>query len=565
MANIKFTQLPNLGNITPTTIVPVVSANINYSVTAANLQTYVNSTTGNITANYFIGNGSALTGLPATYSNSNVSAYLQVLTSDVSTTGNIIANYFIGDGSQLTNLPLGDYSNANVANYLPIYSGNITSVVEVTATGNLTGSNLYTPGVVSAGGNVRGSNINTVGNVSATGNITGNYYVGNGSQLTGIVSSYGNSNVQQVLQTYTGTLTAATVSATGNITGNYLFGNGSQITGINVATTYGNANVSAYLASGTNTANIITTANVQGSFVKGNGSALTGLVSSLVAGNGISISGSTGTVTITNNNPNPYGNSNVASYLASYTGNITANGISLIGNVYTSQNYIGNGATLSNLVTSISAGNGISVNASTGAITISATGPGATGITNGTSNVTIPSANGNIVFSAGGNTLGNFTATSSYGGPGLNFANTWVTQNQVRTTYIGLWKPATGTYTTAMDFNLSGGNAGTGVGSLNMNGGNITGVNILAATTLTLSGNVSFSGAATFNSTATFNNSINVVAGTTTIGVGAIFNQTPKTKTGTSTGTPGDVAWDTTYIYVCTSTNVWKRVQINSF
>jgi hypothetical protein len=50
---------------------------------------------------------------------------------NISTTGNVSADFFIGDGSQLTNLPASDYSNANVANYLPTYSGNI-------GTGNVT-------------------------------------------------------------------------------------------------------------------------------------------------------------------------------------------------------------------------------------------------------------------------------------------------------------------------------------------------------------------------------------------------------------------------------------------
>jgi hypothetical protein len=40
---------------------------------------------------------------------------------------------------------------------------------------------------------------------------------------------------------------------------------------------YANANVSAYLASGLDTANIITTANISGAYILGNGSLLTGL------------------------------------------------------------------------------------------------------------------------------------------------------------------------------------------------------------------------------------------------------------------------------------------------
>ena len=49
------------------------------------------------------------------------------------------------------------------------------------------------------------------------------------------------------------------------------------ITGGNVATFYGNANVAAYLAAGTNTSNIITTGNVSGNYFIGNGSQLTGI------------------------------------------------------------------------------------------------------------------------------------------------------------------------------------------------------------------------------------------------------------------------------------------------
>jgi len=40
---------------------------------------------------------------------------------------------------------------------------------------------------------------------------------------------------------------------------------------------YGNANVAAYLASGSDTANITTTANISGAYILGNGSQLTGI------------------------------------------------------------------------------------------------------------------------------------------------------------------------------------------------------------------------------------------------------------------------------------------------
>ena len=62
-----------------------------------------------------------------------------------------------------------------------------------TVYGNLT-VNTY----ITATGNITGGNVLTVGNVSATGNVTGNYFVGNGSQLTGLAVTQlanGTSNV----------------------------------------------------------------------------------------------------------------------------------------------------------------------------------------------------------------------------------------------------------------------------------------------------------------------------------------------------------------------------------
>jgi hypothetical protein len=135
----------------------------------------------------------------------------------LSTVGNISAPYFIGNGSQLTGLP-AQYSNSNVATFLAAFGSNTIST-----TGNVTVGNILPAGYVSATGNVRGANFNTDGAVSAVGNVTGNYFVGNGSQLTGIVSSYGNANVVANLAA----LGSNPVSTTGNVTGgNLLFGTG---------------------------------------------------------------------------------------------------------------------------------------------------------------------------------------------------------------------------------------------------------------------------------------------------------------------------------------------------
>ena len=56
---------------------------------------------------------------------------------------------------------------------------------------------------ITATGNISGGNLLTTGLVSATGNVTGNYILGNGALLTGVITSvaninYGNSNVTVV-------------------------------------------------------------------------------------------------------------------------------------------------------------------------------------------------------------------------------------------------------------------------------------------------------------------------------------------------------------------------------
>jgi len=98
---------------------------------------------GNVIADYFIGDGSQLNNLPVldNYSNTNVAAYLPTytgnlvgLTGEVITTANIDCTYILGNGAFLTGIEMaiGSYSNANVNSYLPIYSGNISADVITT-------------------------------------------------------------------------------------------------------------------------------------------------------------------------------------------------------------------------------------------------------------------------------------------------------------------------------------------------------------------------------------------------------------------------------------------------
>jgi hypothetical protein len=139
------------------------------------------SATGNITANYILGNGSQLTGLPAAYGNANVTTLLSAFGSNtISTSGNITGGYILGNGSQLTGLP-ATYGNANVATFLASFGSN-----SISTTGNITSNNIITSGT---SGNITGANIISAQTVSATGNITGANATVNNITVNSILSS----------------------------------------------------------------------------------------------------------------------------------------------------------------------------------------------------------------------------------------------------------------------------------------------------------------------------------------------------------------------------------------
>lgn len=178
-------------NVASNANVTVSSAGTANVLTISNTGAFVSgvaSVTGNITGNYFIGNGSQLTGLAATYGNANVVAY-----AEAGWAGNIIPSanvtYSLGNA---TNQWASAYIGANTlyinnvaisvnsANGLTVAGANVTTQ---NANGNITAGN------VSTTGNITGGNITTAGLITATGNVTGNYFIGNGSQLTGVAST----------------------------------------------------------------------------------------------------------------------------------------------------------------------------------------------------------------------------------------------------------------------------------------------------------------------------------------------------------------------------------------
>lgn len=219
VSQINTVSVNNINNGTSNVSIAGANANVTISVNSvaniATVSTIGLSVNGNITGNYFIGNGSQLTGIVADYGNSNVANFIPTYSGNVGSLlsiGNVSTlSFFVGDGSQLSNITaaniIGAYSNANVANYLPTYSGNI------------------------GGGNINLSgNVNAVGDITSFANIIaapGGYFQGDGSQLTGIVpGNYSNANVADYLPTYSGNITANIVSATGNVyTDGFFIGN----------------------------------------------------------------------------------------------------------------------------------------------------------------------------------------------------------------------------------------------------------------------------------------------------------------------------------------------------
>ena len=405
--------------------------------------------TGNITSTggYFVGDGSKLTGVVTnSYGNANVAAFLPVYggniaanfvtaSGSISTTKSIIAantvtanafvttgtsgnitgvnyitaNFFVGNGSQLTGITAtGNYTNANVAAYLPTYTGAMTSMT---------------------------------GNVTTTANISGAYILGNGSQLTGLPATYANANVAAYLPTYTGAMTSMTgnVTTTANVSGAYILGNGSQLTGL--PATYSNASVASYLPTYTGnlvslTGNVITTANVRGNYFIGNGSTLTGIVGANVSGTVANATyattaGSAGSATSATT-------AGTATYV---TGNAQANitsvgtlsALTVSGNVSASY-YTGNGSLLTNLtganvtgtvanatssgtatyVTNATQSNITSVGSS---LTIGPITIGSNSITSTNNTITIdPSpggSGGNVVIEGNLRVTGNLTAVNS--------------------------------------------------------------------------------------------------------------------------------------------------------
>jgi hypothetical protein len=178
------------------------NANVTSDVNSARVSATGNITGGNLITGGVISAGGAITAPQA---------------------GSIIPFYFANTAvfpSAATYHGALAHSHADGKMYFA-HATNWVELVDVSSTQTLT--NKTVSGVsATMTANVSGGNIVTAGQVSATGNITGNFFVGNGSLLTGIAAGgYGNANVAANLAAFG----SNPISTTGNVTAGNFVGN----------------------------------------------------------------------------------------------------------------------------------------------------------------------------------------------------------------------------------------------------------------------------------------------------------------------------------------------------
>jgi hypothetical protein len=207
--------------------------------------------TGNVTAPYFFGNGSQLTGLPVQYGNANVVTLLAGFGSNtITTTGNITGGFILGNISQANGLP-ATYSNANAVAYGESgWAGNIVpSGNAVYSLGNATNqwNDLYVSNttifmnnvpITLGAGNVLAVNGNAVlqnnsnTTISTTGNVTSGNLISPTLNNTGNISVVASGNTWTFVSdgaTIFPTLTVTRGDRSGSLTGQaLLFGDSTQ-------------------------------------------------------------------------------------------------------------------------------------------------------------------------------------------------------------------------------------------------------------------------------------------------------------------------------------------------
>jgi hypothetical protein len=208
----------------------------NYNFVSGNTATF----TGNITGNYFIGNGSQLTGVPTI---ADLEAFLPTYNGNLNNVNTVIAIHLEGEGGNIGNIQ-GANVTGTVANATVAASAN--SVAGANVTGTVASATVSASANSVAGANVTGTVASAT--VAASANSVAGANV-SGQVANALVAGTVYTNAQPNI-TSVGTLTSLAV--TGNVSANYFIGNGSQLTSLPVSAIIanGNSNVSIAAADG---------------------------------------------------------------------------------------------------------------------------------------------------------------------------------------------------------------------------------------------------------------------------------------------------------------------------
>jgi len=454
----------------------------------------------NITGNLISGNQANITNV-GTLSSLNVNGNLTG--SNISATfisANTINAANIGNtGTEFTGTNLSITGNV-IASSL---TGTLTTAAQtnITSVGALT--SLSVTGDVSLTGNiVVPSTLSVTGNISASGNINAPYFIGNGSQLTGLPVTYGNSNVVNLLNTGLGgniIPSANAVYTLGNATNQwaeiYVSGNSIYIGGANLSsdginlsfqgntvlttTGGGNLDIANTLSAGNITTSGIVSAsgNIQGSNFNTGGivSASGNIIGNNLVINSISSAGNIAGDSLAVSSVSTSGNI-LVSGLISADGNITGNYINGNGSHLFSITAANITGTVANATYATSAGNattantvinngqpnitsvGTLVSLNSGVISSSGNVTGANILSGGFLSVTGAATLGNILtagfMSASGNVLGNnifasgaISAAGNITGNNLNIVTISSSGNITTTNITGTTVSTTGNIT----------------------------------------------------------------------------------------------------------------------
>jgi hypothetical protein len=298
-----------VGNVTGNFSGSLANGNSNVSIPAANGNVNI-SVVGVANVVVVTGTGANVTGTLRVSGNANVG---NIGATNLSVTGNATIDYVraidanltgalnltVTPGNQQINKLNGELFITASASQ-PDYDGSIYLVPDPTyGLVQVTG-----PLVVTGGISGNGSSLSSITGANVTGQVgnalvAGTVYTNAQPNITSVgtltsLSTSGNANVGNLG-------TTGLISATGNITGNYILGNGSQLTGIvtGTAATIANGNSNVNIPAANGNVNISAVGNANIVVVTGTGANITGTLS--VSGNATSANLSTVNISSTGN------------------------------------------------------------------------------------------------------------------------------------------------------------------------------------------------------------------------------------------------------------------------